>query len=86
MLFDVVARVGRCSPGRFEQRQLVAHVRDLGGIGDARGFDLQNRDLIDQFAGGDGYVDFAAHVSVSIVRRWGEHRRLAFAASTLRLR
>src|SRR6476659_7271244 len=38
----------RILPGLFEQRELVVHVRDLLGVGHARGLDAQDGDLVEQ--------------------------------------
>jgi hypothetical protein len=45
-------------PGLLQRRQLVAHIGQLGRIGDALGLDLQDGDLVEQLAEGDGNQNF----------------------------
>src|SRR5690606_9968534 len=48
-------------PGALQRGQFLADVADLGRVGHALGLDLQDRDLVQQFAVGDGHQQFVVH-------------------------
>src|SRR5690606_12105134 len=57
---DVDARGRVRRPGRVEHFQLGAHIGELGRIADALGLDLEDGDLVDQLAEGNG-CGYGAH-------------------------
>jgi len=50
-----------CHPGLLQRRQLLAHIGQLALVADALGLDLQDRDLVQQLAEGNGDEDFSGH-------------------------
>src|SRR6185312_9590935 len=56
---DVRCRCPIGSPGRAQQLQLLAHVRELARIGHPFGLDLEDGELVDQLAMGNGDRDQA---------------------------
>src|SRR5690348_5916048 len=53
-------------PGLVEHAQLGAHVGELAWVGNALGLDLEDRDLVDQFAEGDGDRKFGHGASLAV--------------------
>src|SRR5690606_15489669 len=69
--FDDVARRGRMRhPGLLQRRQLGADIGQLGRVGHALGLDLQDRDLVEQFAVGDWNEDLGHAASGRGARIW----------------